>query len=124
MLKLFLKPVFLYFAFLSVNVSAQENNPLQVDFRTDLFSRHLWRGDQLGDAPVIEPEITLSKGNFGLSIWGATTFNNSYSEIDLILNYNILPYLNIAFMIISTLCPILKTISGVTQAVRCAIHLN
>jgi len=97
MLKLFLKPVFLYFAFLSVSVSAQENNQWKIDFRTDIFSRHLWRGDQLGDAPAIEPEITLSKGNFGFSIWGATTFNNSYTEIDLILNYQVLPFLKITF---------------------------
>jgi hypothetical protein len=76
---------------------AQENNRWEVDFRTDLFSRHLWRGDQLGDAPAIEPEISLTKGNFGFSIWGATTFDNSYNEIDIILNYQVLPFLNISF---------------------------
>jgi hypothetical protein len=57
----------------------------------------LWRGDQLGDAPAIEPEITLNKGNFGFSVWAATTFNNSYNEIDFILNYQVLPFLNISF---------------------------
>jgi hypothetical protein len=96
MMNLFLKLIPVCVAFLTLNVSAQENNPWKVDFRTDLFSRHLWRGDQLGDAPAIEPEITLTKGNFGISVWGATTFNNSYNEIDFILNYQILPFLNIS----------------------------
>jgi hypothetical protein len=96
-MNLFLKPICVCVAFFTLNVSAQENNHWKVDFRADLFSRHLWRGDQLGDAPAIEPEITLTKGNFGFSVWGATTFNNSYNEIDIILNYQILPFLNITF---------------------------
>jgi hypothetical protein len=85
------------FAFLSFSAFAKDNNPWKVDFRTDIFSRHLWRGDQLGDAPAIEPEIFLTKGNFGFSIWGSTTFNKSYCVIDIILNYQILPFLNISF---------------------------
>lgn len=79
----------------TLNVFAQENNSWQIDFRTDVYSRHLWRGDRLGDAPAIEPEISLSKGKFGLTIWGATTFDNSYEELDLILNYQVLPALNL-----------------------------
>ncbi|KAF0238875.1 MAG: hypothetical protein FD181_598 [Prolixibacteraceae bacterium] len=94
---LFLKPIFFFVSFFTLNVSAQENKHWKVDFRADLFSRHLWRGGQLGDAPAIEPEIMLTKGNFGFSVWGATTFNNSYNEIDIILNYNVLPFLNISF---------------------------
>lgn len=78
-------------------IKGQEKQPWKADFRTDLYSRHLWRGDQLGSTPAIEPEITFSKGNFGFSLWGATTFDNSYTEIDFILNYQILPFLNISF---------------------------
>ncbi len=76
---------------------AQEQQSWKVDFRTDIYSRHLWRGDKLGDAPAIEPEISLSKGRFGFTIWGATTFNNSYEELDLILNYRVIPSVNISF---------------------------
>ncbi len=96
MVKIFLKLIGFCFAFLSFSAFAQESKSWKVDFRTDIFSRHLWRGDQLGDAPAIEPEIFLTKGNFGFSIWGATTFDNSYTEIDLILNYQVLPFLNIS----------------------------
>jgi len=96
-MKLLLKLTFCCVVFFSLKVSAQENRQWKVDFRTDIYSRHLWRGDQLGDAPAIEPEISLTKGNFGFSIWGATTFNNSYNEIDIILNYQVLPFLNVSF---------------------------
>ena len=54
-----------------------------------LQSRHVWRGSKLGDAPAIEPSITLSKGNFSLNFWAAKTLNKSYSEIDLIPSYQI-----------------------------------
>mgnify|MGYP004701098421 CR=1 FL=1 len=94
---LFFKLTFCCVAFLTLHVSSQESESWQIDFRTDIYSRHLWRGDQLGDAPAIEPEISFTKGNFGFSIWGATTFNNSYNEIDVILNYQVLPFLNISF---------------------------
>lgn len=77
-------------------IMAQEKQTWRVDFRADLYWRHLWRGDQLGDSPAFEPEITFSKGNFGLSVWGANTFNNSYSEIDIILNYKVLPFMNLS----------------------------
>jgi hypothetical protein len=96
-MQLFFKLTFCCVAFLTLHVSSQESESWQIDFRTDIFSRHLWRGDQLGDAPAIEPEISLTKGNFGFSIWAASTFNNSYNEIDIILNYQVLPFLNISF---------------------------
>lgn len=96
-MKLLLKLTFCYVAFFSLKVSAQESRQWKVDFRTDVFSRHLWRGDQLGNAPAIEPEISLTKGNFVFSVWAASTFNNSYNEIDFILNYQVLPFLNISF---------------------------
>jgi len=96
-MKLLLKLTFCYVAFFSLKVSAQESRPWKVDFRTDVFSRHLWRGDQLGNAPAIEPEVSLTKGNFVFSVWAASTFNNSYNEIDFILNYQVLPFLNISF---------------------------
>jgi hypothetical protein len=78
-----------------MELPAQEKPGWQVHFRTDIYSRHLWRGDRLGDAPAIEPELSLTKGNFGFTIWGASTFNGSYEELDLIVNYRVLPVLNL-----------------------------
>jgi len=88
--------VFLLILLLSILVlSAQEKSGWQIDFRTDIYSRHLWRGDKLGDAPAIEPEISLTNEKFSFTIWGASTFDNSYEELDLIVNYQVLPALSI-----------------------------
>ncbi len=82
--------------FVSTQIHAQETAKWKLEFKTDIFSRHLWRGDQLGNSPAIEPEIALTKGNFGFSMWAATTFNDSYREIDFIVNYQILPCLHVS----------------------------
>jgi hypothetical protein len=52
-----------------------------------LLSRHIWRGNQLGDAIAVEPSVTISGGRFSFNLWAARTTNNSYSEIDLIPSY-------------------------------------
>ena len=55
-----------------------------VSFETLFFSRHVWRGEQMGNAPAVEPSLTLSRGAFSLELWAARTLNNSYSEVDII----------------------------------------
>lgn len=52
-----------------------------------LQSRHIWRGNKLGNAVAIEPSFTISGGRFSFNLWAARTTNNSYSEIDLIPSY-------------------------------------
>lgn len=64
---------------------AQETKSLV--FQADLFNRHYWRGFVFGDSPAFEPQVTFTSGNFGFNIWAAYTFDNSYSEIDLIPSY-------------------------------------
>lgn len=76
-------------------LTAQDKPGWQVDFRTDVYSSHLWRGAKMGDAPAIEPEISLTKNKFGFTVWGATTFNGSFEEFDLIVNYQLSPTLNV-----------------------------
>lgn len=53
------------------------------------LSRNVWRGTQLGNAPAIEPSVTVSKGNFSINFWAAQTLNDSYTEIDLIPSYQV-----------------------------------
>ena len=65
-------------AFCQVSVSEAE---------VTLQSRHIWRGSKLGDAPAIEPSVTVSHGNFSFNVWAAKTLNKSYSEVDLIPSY-------------------------------------
>lgn len=74
---------------------AQNSKAIQLNYEAYLFSRHYWRGSILGDAPTIEPQIGIQTGNFSFSVWGASTLNNSYNEVDLIASYNVLPSLSI-----------------------------
>jgi hypothetical protein len=58
-----------------------------VVFQVDLLNRHYWRGFVFGNSPAIEPQVTLNLSRFSFTIWAAQTFNDSYSEIDLIPSY-------------------------------------
>lgn len=75
-------------------ISAQSKNPLTIDYGVAMYSRHYFRGTILGNAPTIEPELSISKGKFNLCLWGASTFNSSYEEIDLIITYSPVTSLN------------------------------
>jgi len=74
---------------------AQNIKSTQLDYEVYMYSSHYWRGAILGDAPTIEPQIGLQTGNFNFSVWGASSLNNSYNEVDLIASYNVLPSLSI-----------------------------
>lgn len=68
-----------------------EESPLSID--VDLMSRYIWRGQDFGAAPSIQPGISYSKWGFTLGTWGAYTFNNvntGVQEVDLFLSYTFL----------------------------------
>jgi len=67
--------------------SAASGQKLAGEAEILLLSRHIWRGNQLGDAIAVEPSVTISGGRFSFNLWAARTTNNSYSEIDLIPSY-------------------------------------
>lgn len=75
----------LLFLFIVVAVSGQKP---EVEAEIIIQSRHIWRGNKLGDAVAIEPSFTISGGRFSFNLWAARTTNNSYSEIDLIPSYS------------------------------------
>ena len=61
----------------------------------DLNSAYVWRGITFNDGLVLQPSIDVSKGGFGLNVWGnmdLDDYDNSlesgeFSEIDLTLSY-------------------------------------
>lgn len=63
-----------------------QKHELTTEFETIIFSRHLWRGSQFGDALTIEPSLTFSKGDYSFNFWAAKTINDSYAEVDLIFS--------------------------------------
>lgn len=86
----------LAFTMLGTNLSwAQEEttsdeSPLSLN--VDLMSRYVWRGQDFGAAPSIQPGISYSKWGFTLGAWGAYTLNNvntGVQEADLYLSYSI-----------------------------------
>jgi hypothetical protein len=47
-------------------------------------SRHTWRGTEFGTAPAVEPSVTVFSGKFSFNVWASKTFDDSFSELDLI----------------------------------------
>ncbi len=57
-------------------------------YAVDVTTQHLWRGFKSGDTPSIEPSLKLHfTPNLTFGLWGASTFNDSYKEVDLYLGY-------------------------------------
>ncbi len=80
--------IFIFFVFFALSISAFAQLSIS-EAEITLQSRHIWRGTKLGDAPMIEPSVTVSNGNFSFNVWAAKSLNNSYSEIDLTPSYQI-----------------------------------
>lgn len=70
----------------------QKTCSAKVDFSTDIVSRYIWRGLNLGgSSPSIQPCLNLQAGSFEAGVWGAYSFNHAITsqECDLYLSYNI-----------------------------------
>lgn len=86
----FLKSILVIGLVLICSAVEADNLPgkTKVNSSIDLVSRHLWRGFNSGTAPTIEPTLELQTGRFTVGAWGAYSFDESYQEIDLYLQYN------------------------------------
>ncbi|MFA8437113.1 MAG: hypothetical protein ACEPOZ_21610 [Marinifilaceae bacterium] len=73
----------------SVGLMAQDvPSKTSLNWSIDLMSRHLWRGNNSGTAPCIEPTLELQSGKFTFGGWGAYAWDGSYEEVDLYIQYN------------------------------------
>jgi hypothetical protein len=64
----------------------------QVKFGADIYSRYVWRGLDLGNAPAFQPSLTYTTGGFSIGDWGSYAFpttGTTYSENDLWVSYSI-----------------------------------
>ena len=76
--------------------SVKNNEPNDSEFivGTDLVSRYMWRGLDLGSAPAIQPSFSWNKGGFSVGTWGSyslkgsQSINENFAEVDLMLSYN------------------------------------
>lgn len=74
---------------LSTGLGASEK--LTVNTGVDLYSRYVWRGMDFGDAPSIQPALSVSYVGFELGAWGAYTLSSredKFSEIDFWIGYS------------------------------------
>jgi hypothetical protein len=78
----------------SSNMMAQSDtlNVVTVCANVDLMSRYLWRGQDYGQAPSIQPGLSATWKDFTLGAWGAYKFTGSGNqETDLYLSKTIGP---------------------------------
>ncbi|MEX0769650.1 MAG: hypothetical protein WD035_02900 [Balneolaceae bacterium] len=63
----------------------------QVDLGVDIMSRYVWRGADFGNSPSIQPDISITAGNFAIGTWAAfaTTGNPDGTEVDWYASYTI-----------------------------------
>lgn len=66
----------------------EENNKANVIFGTDITSRYVWRGLELGASPAIQPYFFWNKGNFSIGTWSSYALNEHFIETDLMVSYN------------------------------------
>jgi hypothetical protein len=60
----------------------------------DLMSRFIWRGQEYGQAPSIQPELSVAWKGFTLGVWGAYKFTGpGMQETDFYLLKNIGPFI-------------------------------
>ena len=55
----------------------------------DVVSRYIWRGQEYGKSPNIQPTFSYFCKNFEIGAWGSFNFNGTYSEIDPYVKYTI-----------------------------------
>lgn len=72
----------------SNNLSAQDE--IKINAGADFVSRYIWRGNDYGNAPSIQPSLALTYKGFEAGFWGAYTFSNNAQigdELDAYLSY-------------------------------------
>lgn len=77
----------------------------QLKFGADVYSRYVWRGLDLGDAPAFQPSLTYTIGGFSVGAWGSYAFPTSaptYSENDLWASYAVSTEASGSFSVIVT----------------------
>jgi len=69
-----------------ISVNAAE---LDASFKTDFYSKYVWRGFNLCDEAVIQPSLTIGKAPVSLNIWGSLNGEDQARchELDYTLDY-------------------------------------
>lgn len=77
-----------------VTSNAFSKDAIDFEIKTGFFSKYIWRGQNLNDDPVLQPEINATCENITIGIWGNLDLTNindksgDFSEIEYFLNYS------------------------------------
>lgn len=79
---------------LLVPATAPAVGPVDLNAEVGYFGSYLWRGMNLMDNPVVQPEVSASLGGFGLSLWGNLDADNAdgttgFNEYDVTVSYGV-----------------------------------
>ena len=77
---------------LSGNI-AEAKSKTKFELNPSLTSRHYWRGIMVSRSVNIETDLILKNRNFTFGAWGGYALDNTYSEFNFHLGYNITPQL-------------------------------
>jgi len=80
------------FGFIVLLFSINKINAQELNLGTDIVSRYIWRGIDLGaNTPSIQPTVKFSVSGFAAGFWGAYAFSNpgALEEIDIFANYTL-----------------------------------
>ena len=85
----------IWISLLVILIAGGTANAADVTAALDVNSAYVWRGITLNDGAVVQPSLDVSKGGFGINVWGNFDLDdydgqledNEFSEIDLTLSY-------------------------------------
>jgi len=86
--------VVLFFAALISNRTLKAGDDVSIGATADLFSKYVWRGQNLVDDWVLQPGASIGYKNLTASVWGnldltdENGYEGEFSEIDLTLDYS------------------------------------
>jgi hypothetical protein len=74
---------------MSHNISAQDNNELNVSIGADFATSYIWRGLPQGTMPALQPWGECSFKGFTLGTWGSYEVAGNFKEIDVYAKYTL-----------------------------------
>ena len=86
--------VVLFLATLMINRTLKAQDDVSIGATADLFSKYVWRGQNLVDDWVLQPGASIGYKNLTASVWGnldltdENGYKGEFSEIDLALDYS------------------------------------
>ena len=86
--------IVLCLAMLMGNQASKADGEVSVGASADIFSKYVWRGQNLVDDWVLQPGASIGYGNLTASVWGnldltdENGYGGEFSEIDYTLDYS------------------------------------